>query len=330
MNNLRLKSKAYKPFLYPWAFDAWEKQQQIHWIPAEIPMSEDVKDWRNKLSDTEISFLTQIFRFFTQADIEVSGGYLDNYIHYFKNNEIRMMLTAFANIETVHIAAYATLIETLGLPDSEFSKFLEYEEMVKKSNFLQSFSIENETEVLKTLAVYSGFTEGLQLFASFAMLLNFPRFNLMKGMGQVVTWSVRDESLHCESMIKLFHEFSNETGKLNTALKNEIRDIAIEMVDLENAFIDLAFGISDQKELSPQEVRNYVKYICDWRLKQLGISPIFKIEEYPLPWLRPILNGVEHSNFFEQRATEYTKEATVGSWENVWKKFDNKKNIALV
>lgn len=325
MINLTTKSKAYKPFKYPWAFEATKIQNQIHWIPEKIPMSEDVKDWKNHLKPSEIDFLTQIFRFFTQADIDVSGGYLDLYIPYFKNNEIRMMLSSFANMEAIHIIAYANLIETLGLPDSEFSKFLEYEEMVKKSEYLKNFNIDNEREVLKTLAVYSGFTEGLQLFASFAMLLNFPRFNLMKGMGQVVTWSVRDETLHCQAMIKLFHQFSKETGKLDQNLKNEIKEIALEIVSLENAFVDLAFGITDQKSLKPSEVKNYVKFVCDWRLSQLGLDPVFKIKDHPLPWLIPILNGVEHGNFFETRVTEYSKGATEGNWADVWEFFDSNK-----
>jgi len=210
-SGLLLPSHSYKPFRYPWAFDFWQKQQQVHWMPEEVPLGEDLKDWSINLTDIEKNLLTQIFRFFTQSDVEVGANYMENYMPLFKPVEVRMMLASFSNMETIHIAAYALLLETIGMPDSEFS-------------------------------------EGLQLFASFAMLMNFPRLNKMKGMGQIVTWSIRDESLHCEGMIKLF----------------------------------------------------------------------------PLPWLTEITNGVEHANFFEARATEYAKGATVGSWhgaEGVWDKF---------
>lgn len=281
-------------------------------------MGDDLKDWQISLTENEKNFLTQIFRFFTQADIDVAGGYIDFYLRKFKPVEIRMMLTAFANMETIHIAAYALLIETLGMPDEEFSKFLEYEQMIKKHDYLKGFNVNNEKELLKTMAVYSGFIEGLQLFGSFAMLLNFTRWGKMRGMGQIVTWSVRDESVHTESVIRLFHEYAKETQMYDAKLKEEIREIANETVKLEDAFIDLAFELGDQKGLTPLDVKTYIRYLADWRLKQLHVKPIYGIEEYPLPWLRTLLNGVEHANFFETTATEYSQNATIGSWDQVW------------
>lgn len=240
---LRTPSVGYKPFRYPWAYDFWSQQQRVHWLPEEIPMGEDVKDWKTKLSDNERELLTQVFRFFTQADIDVNENYMRNYAQVFRPTEVQMMLAAFSNIETVHIAAYSLLVETVGMPDSEYQTFLEYSEMSDKHEFLSQFNMDNDHEILKTMAAFGAFTEGLQLFASFAMLLNFPRFGKMKGMGQVVAWSVRDESLHCEGMIKLFHEYAKETGAYTDKLKEEITDIARRTVELEDRFIDLAFGI---------------------------------------------------------------------------------------
>ena len=316
------ESKAYKPFNYPWAYEFWQKQQQIHWLPEEIPLSEDVKDWNSKLTECEREFLTQIFRFFTQADIDVSGGYIDRYMPFFKPVEVRMMMSAFANMETVHIAAYALLIETIGMPDVEFSRFLEYQEMADKHDFLNNFNMKTEQDVLKTIAVFSGFTEGLQLFASFAMLLNFPRFGKMRGMGQVITWSVRDESLHCEGMIKLFHEYANETGAYDHSVKKSIIDVAKQSVALEDRFIDLVFQAGAIHGIDADSLKRYIRYICDWRLNQLGIESFYNIKEYPLLWLKSLLNGVEHANFFETRATEYSKGATSGTWQETWLHFD--------
>jgi ribonucleoside-diphosphate reductase beta chain len=200
----------YKPFEYPWAYTAWETQQKIHWLPEEVPLAEDVKDWKFKLSSEEKNLLTQIFRFFTQADISVNDCYMEQYGRVFKPVEIKMMLSAFSNMESIHIAAYSHLLDTVGMPEVEYGMFMKYKEMRDKYEYMQEFNTDNVRNIAKTLAVFGAFTEGLQLFASFAILMNFPRFNKMKGMGQIVAWSVRDESLHTDSIIRLFKVFISE------------------------------------------------------------------------------------------------------------------------
>jgi len=318
-------SKTYKPFEYPWAFEFWKRQQQIHWMPEEVPLGEDVRDWSKKLSEHERNLLTQIFRFFTQADVEVQDCYHEKYGRVFKPTEIKMMLTAFSNMETVHIAAYSHLLDTIGMPEAEYSAFLKYKAMADKHDYMHKFGVETDADIARTLAMFGGFTEGLQLFASFAMLMNFPRFNKMKGMGQIVSWSVRDESLHCEGIIKMFHTFTAETGVLTQSLKDDITDSCQTVVRLEDAFIDLAFEMGPVEGMTPLDVKRYIRYIADWRLQQLGLKPIYLIGEHPLPWLTPLLNGVEHANFFEQRATEYSKAATQGDWESTWGMFDQRR-----
>ena len=216
--------KSYKPFEYPWAYDFWKRQQQIHWLPEEVPLGEDCRDWAQKISEHERNLLTQIFRFFTQADVEVQDCYHDKYGRVFKPTEVKMMLTAFSNMETVHIAAYSHLLDTIGIPETEYSAFLDYQEMADKCNYMHQFGVDNDQDIARTLAMFGGFTEGVQLFASFAMLMNFPRFNKMKGMGQIVSWSVRDESLHCEGITRLFHAFVKERDCLTKAVKEDIID----------------------------------------------------------------------------------------------------------
>ncbi len=317
----------YKPFRYPWAYDFWQKQQQVHWLPEEIPLGEDCKDWANKLSDNERNLLTQIFRFFTQGDIEVNNNYMEHYCRIFKPTEVKMMMAAFSNMETVHIAAYALLLETIGMPDSEFSAFMEYESMAAKHNYMAEFGTDTHEDIARSLAMFGGFTEGLQLFASFAMLMNFPRFNKMKGMGQIVSWSVRDESLHCEGMIKMYHEFARETGCVSQAVADDIVDCCKTVVGLEDQFIDLAFEMGGVEGMEPTDIKQYIRYIADWRLGQLELPKVYGVSEHPIPWLTEILNGVEHANFFEARATEYSKGATKGEWHGeggVWEMFDKK------
>src|SRR3972149_4564247 len=205
---------AYKPFSYPWAYDAWLMQQRIHWLPEEVPLADDVKDWQRNLNDAERNLLTHIFRFFTQADVEVNNCYMKHYARVFQPTEVQMMLAPFPNMETVHIAAYSHLLDTLGIPEAEYTAFLRYKEMKDKYDYMQQFGVETKADIAKTLAVFGAFTEGLQLFASFAILLNFPRFNKMKGMGQIISWSARDESLHPQSIIRLFRTFVAENPEV--------------------------------------------------------------------------------------------------------------------
>ena len=631
MTGLLTASRAYKPFRYPWAYDFWQRQQLTHWMPEEVPLADDCGDWNKKLTDNERQLLTQLFRFFTQSDIDVGANYMENYMPLFKPVEVRMMLAAFSNMETVHIAAYALLLETIGMPETEFSAFLEYEQMQAKHDYLGTFGTDTPEDILTSMAVFGAFTEGLQLFASFAMLLNFPRFGKMKGMGQVVSWSVRDEcvtpetevltptgwkaiseisdqewvaqfnaetraitfvnpdrvvrkpykgvmhkfskrhlslvatpnhdiihynegaptkikasefnphprrkiptagflksethtvksltplqriliayaadgckvsgenrtgeragyqrvtfwlkkqekidrlrelcrqadirynvlsqddigrlkitvdlpaglahrtmsdwvdisdtnsdychqfiaecllwdgyvregraifcstnkrdigllqalthlsgwsstlvtsvddrketykdyyrlsiwdqmetpsgnstnkseveydgmvycvsvpdqnflirhegkvsvtgnSLHCEGMIKLFHTYAAEIGGVSPAARERIVECCRQVVMMEDKFIDLAFEAGEIEGMTPHDIKQYIRYIADWRLGQLGLTPIYGIERHPLPWLTEILNGVEHANFFEARATEYSKASTTGDW----------------
>jgi ribonucleoside-diphosphate reductase beta chain len=311
----------FKPFNYPWAYDTWLKHEQSHWLHTEVPMAEDVKDWKNKLTVEEKQFLTHIFRFFTQGDIDVAGGYVRNYLPHFPQPEIRMMLSGFAAREALHIAAYSHLIETLGLPDTTYNQFLDYQEMRDKHEYVMDISSRNGTKesTAEHIAVFSAFTEGMQLFSSFIMLLNFPRTGKMKGMGQIVTWSIVDETMHAEGMIKLFRTYIEENKEIwNDELKGKIYTIAERMVQLEDKFIDLAFSMGAMEGLNSEDVKKYIRYITDRRLISLGLKGIMKVKKNPLPWVEEMINAPTHTNFFENRATDYAKGATTGNWSDVW------------
>jgi ribonucleoside-diphosphate reductase beta chain len=244
---------------------------------------------------------------------------MKHYSQVFKPTEVLMMLSAFSNIETIHIAAYSHLLDTIGLPEVEYSAFLQYEEMRAKYDYMQNFTVDNKTEIAKTLAAFGAFTEGLQLFASFAILLNFPRFGKMKGMGQIISWSVRDETLHCLSVIRLFRTFVQENPEIWTEeLRREIYLSCATIVDHEDAFIDLAFELGAIEGLTAADVKQYIRFIADRRLTQLGLNELYHVARNPLPWLDDMLNAVEHTNFFENRATEYSKASTTGSWEEAF------------
>jgi len=318
--NLLEERDYYKPFNYPWAFEFYKKQQQMHWLPDEVPLQDDIKDYREKLSPDNRQLLDNIFKFFTQADVDVCCGYAKHYLPTFKQPEIRMMLVSYASMEAVHQEAYSLLLETLGKSDEQYQEFMDIQEMVEKHEYLTDFNMNNPHEIAKTMAVYSGFTEGVQLFSSFAILLNYPRHNLMKGMGQIVTWSIRDESLHVEGLSKLFRTFIAENPSIWTdKLKYEIYCAAERVVELEDKFVDVCFEKADIPGLTAKEVKEYIRYIADRRLLGLGMKNIFHSNENPLPWIDMQVNAVEHTNFFENRATEYAKASTQGNWQDIFK-----------
>mgnify|MGYP003135001132 FL=1 len=290
----------------------------MHWFPEDVPLHNDVQDWQD-LEPSEKNLLTQIFRLFTQSDVDVSTGYVDRYMRIFKKPEARMMMGAFNNMESIHQHAYSLLLDTVGMPEIEYKAFAEYSAMADKHQYVDAVKVTkgDKKSIAKALAVYSAFTEGLQLFSSFIILLNFPRFGRMKGMGQIITYSIRDESLHVEAMTRLFREFVHENLDIwNDEFKKEIYQACRDMVDLEDRFLNLVFEMGDIEGLTKKEMQNYIRYIADRRLLQLGLKPNYKVKDNPLNWLDDVL-GVEHQNFFEGRATTYMKAGLRGNVEKV-------------
>jgi glutaredoxin 3 len=312
--SLTKASLTYKPFIYPWAVEFTKKHEEIHWIEDEAELSEDVQDWRTKLSVDEKEFITQVLRLFTQSDVQVGENYHEFLIPKFKNNEIRNMLSSFATREGVHQRAYALLNDTLGLPDEEYHKFLEYKQMADKIDFMKDNNVSTQPGLALALA-QSVFNEGMSLFASFVMLLNFQRFGKMKGMGTIVEWSIRDETMHVQGNAKLFRTFCEEHPRIvNDELKSKIYQMAKDAVKLEDRFIDLAYKNNEVQGLKKEELKTYIRHIADRRLLQLGLKPKFKQKDNPLEWLDWVLNGASHDNFFEKRVTEYSVVGMEGDW----------------
>lgn len=476
----------YKPFAYPWAYEMWLQSEQSHWIHTlEVPMHEDVKDWKLKLNDKERDFITNILRFFTQGDIDVSEGYVDRYLPKFKHPELRMMLLSFGAREAVHIAAYSHLIESLNMPDKIYKAFLDYAAMRDKHEFVgQKYEdLSEEKQLALDIAIFSALTEGVQLFSSFIMLLNFVRHGKMKAMGQLISWSLADEAviegtevltesgwipieeltlsdrvleydmetknvsyqypskiqhvmrdksyvfktaeglevqhvspnhrmitideegnvgevkakdaadiitiptsglkvkgdnlfteevktfdtveenttlklfkealthdiknfyclavpgkaffvrskdgvvsvtgntLHVEGMTKIFRSYIKENIHLwDDDLKQRIYAAAEKMIELEDAFIDLCYDQGATENLEKEDVKLYIRHIADRRLIGLGLKGIFKQKKNPLEWVEEYLNAPTHTNFFENRSTDYAKGTVQGSWSDVWAK----------
>lgn len=300
------QSTTYKPFKYPWAVDYAVSHEKLHWGEWEAKLQDDVAQWKSdKLSSVEKNHITQILRLFTQSDVAVGTNYLESYIPKFKNNEIRAMLTSFANREFVHQRSYALLNDTLGLPEEEYSAFLEYKQMSAKLEFMADIDVNSVSGTALAVA-RSAINEGMSLFSAFVMLINYSRFGKMRGMSEIVQWSIRDESMHCEGMTKLFRTFCDEHPRIvNDDFKSDIYKMVRQAVKLEDKVIDLAYEMGAVEGLESSEVKQYIRYIADRRLTQLGLKPNYKVEENPLPWLEPLIATSSFDNFFETVVTEY-------------------------
>ena len=308
-------SVCYKPFQYPWAVDFSINHEQIHWGEWEAKLQDDVTQWSTgKLSEAEKNHITQILRLFTQTDVQVGTNYLEHYIPKFKNNEVRSMLSSFVNREFVHQRAYALLNDTLGLPEEEFSAFTSIMEMNEKLEFMADIDTNSHSGTALAVA-RSVMNEGMSLFSAFAMLLNYQRYGKMKGMCEIVEWSVRDETMHCEGMVKLFRTFCEEHPRIVTdQFKATIYQMFRDAVALEDKVIDLAFEMGGVEGLTPEEVKTYIRFIADRRLVQLGLKPNWEIKENPLEWLDWVLNGDSFKNFFEGTVTDYSSAGLTGDW----------------
>lgn len=322
------KREYFKPFDYPFAFEAYLKMRKLDWHPSEVPLDKDIFDWNERLTAGERGLLTQLFRFFTQADCDIAGGYYERYIPAFPHPELRMMMGEFGAVEAKHMHAYSLLLDTVGMPETEYQAFHEFEQMQAKHDYLfaQRKGQDDVENLALDLAVFSAFGEGMQLFSSFAILMSFQRRGLMKGMATIIEWSIRDEAHHVESMIELFHVLIAENPSIWTdAFKALIYQTCRDMVELEDRFIDLAFEMGEIEGITVDECKLYIRYIADRRLLQLGLKANYGVTENPFDWLDWLMNAETHTNFFEGRATAYTKGGVV-NWEKAFDSISDAKS----
>lgn len=336
MSKFYTPQEAYRPFRFPWAIELTKTHEEIHWTESEIKnLNDDLKEWRNgKLNQDEKSLITQILRMFTQQDIAVGDSYIP-LVASIKNNELRCMWYSFMAREAVHQRSYALINDTLGLPESEYGKFLEYTAMKEKWGHFDNKGLDDcywdtlhnskefHEEVQAAKDAFSlartSFAEGVSLFASFIILLNFRRAEnggKLKGVGDIVAYSIKDENMHVEGNTKVFRELCMEYPSIvNDLFKKAIYEEAREVVRLEDKFIDLVFKEGAIKGLEKEEVKKFIRYLADRRLIQMGLRGNWHIKENPLPWLDIIL-GDKQEMFFETTVTSYSKNNLSGNWDD--------------
>jgi len=329
-NLIKGESKIFKPFHYPWAFEAYRLHESSHWLATEIPLADDVQDF-GKASKEEQVFIENVMKMFTTNDIAASQGYT-GLLRIFKPTEVVMMLSSFAAREACHIDAYSLFTETLGFDDDIYKDFLDIPEMSIKTDYLDKAKVKKyedyksvglsdiqvdkqyRRDVARMLAVYGGCLEGIELFAQFAMLLQYQFDNKYKGLCQIVDYSIKDESQHQINNSKLFRTFVAENSDIwDDDLKYDIYQAVREVVAQEEVMIDYL----NPPHMDNEVCKQYVKYQADNALKLLGMKPNYNIIDNPLPFMDEVLGGVSLVNFFENRVTDYGKGTLTGSWDKL-------------
>jgi len=304
------RREVYRPFEYQEANDYCVRQQQAHWLPKEVSMAGDIQDWKVLLTDAERNVVGTILKGFTQIEVIVNDYWSRRITKWFPKPEIIALATTLGSFEVIHQQAYAYLNESLGLDD--FSAFLEEPTAKSKIDALISLPGDTPQEIAKSLAVFSAFTEGVQIFSSFAVLMNFSRFNKLKGVGQIVAFSIRDESLHSEVGCWLFKQLLIEFPMLRTKeLIDTIYDGAINTIKLEDDFIDKVFELGPIQGMDPIDLKQFIRYRCNTKLGDLGLESYYAIEnkdDIPiLDWFDYLSSGIEHQDFFAGRVTSYSR-----------------------
>lgn len=321
----------YKPFEYPEYYtEGWLKQMQAFWLHTEIAMQGDVKDWKEKLTESEKNLVGNILLGFAQTECAVSDYWTGMVTRWFPKHEIKQMAMAFGSQETIHATAYSYLNETLGLED--FEAFLHEPSIANKFEYLMATSnnwTHNELagvpharkEVARSLAIFSAFAEGVSLYSSFAVLYSFQLRNLLKGIGQQMKWSVRDESLHSKMGCQLFRHMCNEYPELKEQVEKEVKDAAELMVNMEIKFIDKMFEMGNLENMKKDDLKEFIKKRANEKLVELGYKPAFEYNEEmasELDWFYHLTGGVTHTDFFAIRPTDYSKAGEDDNWDDLW------------
>ena len=317
MRDITKERVVYKPFEYPEAHDYWMKQQQAHWLHTEVPMMSDVTDWKQNLTDTEKNIIGSILKGFAQTETVVNDYWSGLVTKWFRKPEIIKMAVTFGAFETIHAEAYSLLNEELGLDD--FSEFLEDETTMAKIENLMNVRDNMDgtpdwTERAKSLAIFSAFTEGVNLFSSFAVLLSFKLRNLLKGVGQIVEWSIRDESLHSNAGCWVFRQLIKEKPELNTPeLKEDIRQATLLSLKLELDFIDKVYEMGDLEGCTKYDLVSFIKHRTNTKMADLGYEPVVNDIDMDaiqrMKWFDSLSAGKQHTDFFANRVTNYSKGA---------------------
>ena len=314
---------AYKPFEYPEYYtEGWLKQAQAFWLHTEISMQSDIKNWNEELDEKEKNLVGNILLGFAQTECAVSDYWTQKVVGWFPKHEIQQMAMMFGSQETIHAVAYSYLNETLKLEDYE--AFLHEPATADRFDNLVAYDGDNRVGIGKSLAVFSAFAEGVSLYSAFAVLYSFQLRNLLKGIGQQMKWSVRDESLHSKMGCQLFRHMCEEDKTLLTECREDIIKAAETMVELEEKYIDKMFEMGDIEGIKAVDLKQFIKKRTNEKLVELGYVDLGSYFAYDtkaaanLDWFYHLTGGVTHTDFFATRPTDYSKANEGEDFEDIW------------
>jgi ribonucleoside-diphosphate reductase beta chain len=318
MSKLTEPRHFYKPFEYPQAFEYYKNQHRAHWLADEVPLASDLNDWRLNLNESEKNLIGNILKSFAQTEVHVNDYWSSKISQWFPKPEVVAMASSFGAFEAIHAEAYARLNDELGLDN--FQAFMEDEASRNKIERLLETPSETLEEKALALAIFSAFTEGVNLFSSFAILMSFQLRNMLKGTGQIVEWSVRDESLHSTAGCWLFRTLMQESPELDTVeMRNNVIEACNISVKLEFDFIDKAFEMGEIEGLNKEQLKNFIKARANDKMKELGYNPVYNDIDPSLlkqmEWFGHLTSGKTHQDFFANRVTDYSK--STGDWSDL-------------
>jgi ribonucleoside-diphosphate reductase beta chain len=314
---------AYKPFDYPEYYtEGWLKQAQAFWLHTEISMQSDIKDWNEKLDKKEKNLVGNILLGFAQTECAVSDYWTQKVVSWFPKHEIKQMAMMFGSQETVHAVAYSYLNETLKLEDYE--AFLHEPATARRFDNLVAYDGTSSVGIGTSLAIFSAFAEGVSLYSAFAVLYSFQLRNLLKGIGQQMKWSVRDESLHSKMGCQLFRQMCQEDNTLLEACRHNVTEAASTMIKLEESYIDKMFEMGDIEGIKANDLKQFIRKRTNEKLAELGYIDLGSYFSYDtkaasnLDWFYHLTGGVTHTDFFAIRPTDYSKAGENEDYEDIW------------
>lgn len=309
----------YRPFEYPEFEELHTKLMSGFWHPYEIQLGDDVFDYKEKLSNDEREIINRILKNFVQSEIHIGNFWGDRIADWFKKPEIQNVARYIAGQETVHAVAYDLLNTTLGLQD--YDKLKEDKALYARVQLFMNKRARSDENILGQIFLYSVLGEGVSLFSSFLTIFAFAQKNMLKGIGQIVSWSTLDEQLHANIGSHLFKTFRKEYKIKSKEIDSTLYGLAEDVVKIEHNLVDRVFEGLTTDIIHPEEIKNYVNYKANQQLKNVNLKPIFECDEKLLKkteFFDIIINGATVHDFFASKETNYSKGVLVFDGE-VWK-----------
>jgi len=329
MINCRADLNQLVPFKYDWAWQKYLDGCANHWMPQEINMTADVATWKSEdgLTEDERRIVMRSLGYFSTADSLVANNLVLGIYRLITNPECRQYLLRQAFEEAIHTHAYQYCIESLGMDEGEvFNMYREVPSVAKKASWsldktqalsdpnFNTGTTEDDQQVLRNLIGFYGVTEGIFFYCGFTQILSMGRRNKMTGVAEQFQYILRDESMHLNFGIDVINQIKLENPHLWT---EEFQQEAIQMI-LEGTALEIEYARDTMPRgvlgMNASMMEEYLQFIANRRLTQLGLPEQFPGAQNPFPWMSEIMDLRKEKNFFETRVIEYQTGGAL-SWD---------------